>query len=550
MAAIGAFKWGSKDLPIIGHVTINNSDPDGRPDLSSVLSASDAWLSGTSLGRQSNGLPPDGSISTNSSLKYGGVTDFHDNVDLIVGNDQEDPPDSPMSSHLNYVRTRVDTTTIDDNNMVTCSGYSGYTSYDDTTICRAAVYSFDYPDASDDRYKVNGYCVVYSYRETRKREDGTVYTDEYRYGTYQIDLPYINLVYNKSSYYDELPIPDPEEPYEPSEPQPINPTIDDSSDIIGIPTDPTIGVTSAGFINVYHPGINALYNLGDIIFPNVATATDVVTALIKLCETMANGNLINYVIDCHIMPVAPVDGTNAEIKVGFRNTGITVPRVASDYVNVSCGSLSIPEYFGNFADYLTKVKLYLPFVGYVDIKPEFIQSGTLFVDYKFNVIDGSFMAYVRATSSKSQLSASMIGCYSGNACMHLPLTGNNYSNMVSGIIGAAVAASSGGTTSAALGSAYSAANALAKGGEVQQSNGYNSTAAILGVRTPYLQIERPVQSWPSTFAHTKGLPSNIGTQLSNVHGFTTIDNIDLSGLPFTEGEINELRSLLTEGVYF
>ena len=550
MAAIGGFKWGGVTLPILGHVTIPNAEPDGRPDLSSVISASDVDHSGKLLGVQKNGLPPDGSISTQSNLQFGGVTDFHDGVDLIVGNNLEDPPGSPMASQENYVRTRVDMTTIDENYMNTCSGYAGYTSYDDTTICHAAVYSFDYPDASDEYCRVNGYCIVYSYHEMRRREDGTIYSDEITLGFYNVDLPYINLTHDKESYYEELPIPDPEEPYEPSEPQPINPTIDDSSDIIGIPTDPTIGVTSAGFINVYHPGINALYNLGDIIFPNVASATDVLEALLKLCETMANGNLINYVIDCHIIPVAPVDGNNAEIKVGFRNTGISVPRVASDYVNVSCGSISIPEYFGNFIDYLTKVKLYLPFVGYVDIKPEFIQSGTLFVDYKFNVIDGSFMAYVRATSSKSQLSASMIGCYAGNACMHLPLTGNNYSNMVSGIVGAAVAASSGGATSATLGAAYSAANALSKGGEVQQSNGYNSTAAILGVRTPYLQIERPVQSWAATFPHTKGLPSNIGTQLSNVSGFTVIDNIDLSGLPFTEAEINELRALLKEGVYF
>ena len=134
--------------------------------------------------------------------------------------------------------------------------------------------------------------------------------------------------------------------------------------------------------------------------------------------------------------------------------------------------------------------------------------------------------------------------------MHFPLTGVNYANMVSGLVGAAIAAASTGGTSAVLGSALSAANTIAQGGDVQQSNGYNSTAALMGVRTPYLLIERPVAAYPAGYAHTKGYPSNIGTLLSNVTGFTIIEDIDLSGIPLTQGELEELRGLLKEGVYF
>ena len=229
-----------------------------------------------------------------------------------------------------------------------------------------------------------------------------------------------------------------------------------------------------------------------------------------------------------------------------------MPTVTSDYVIVSCGSLNIAEYFHGFQDYLlTKSKLYLPFIGFVDTLPEFWQAGTISVDYKFNVIDGSFMAYVRATSSKSQLSGSVIQQYAGNACMHFPITGVNYASMVSGLIGAVTApAATGSNVSSALGKAYSAANTVAMGGDVQQSNGYNSTAAILGVRTPFLMIERPVASYPAGYAHSKAYPSNIATLLSNVTGFTIIEDIDLSGIPLTQTELEELRGLLKEGIYF
>ena len=357
---------------------------------------------------------------------------------------------------------------------------------------------------------------------------------------------------NITAYLEEVDIPEPEEPpFDPSDDNRYIPFKDDTSDEIPLPSDPVIGVTNAGFINVYKPAMNALTGLGDILFPNVASATDIVDAVIKLCETLANQNLINYVIDCHVIPVTPVTGGNNTIKVGYRNTGISVPVVTSDYVNVSCGALNIREYFGGFADYVaTRSKIYLPFIGFVDTRPEFWQAGTIAIDYKFNVIDGSFMAYIRSTSSKSQLTSTVIAQYAGNACMHFPLTGVNYSSMVSGIVGAAVTAASSGTSSAVLGSALSAANAIAQGGDVQQSNGYNSTAAILGVRKPYLMIERAVPSYSSIYMHDKGYPSNIAAVLSTVSGYTEIEDIDLSGIPFTEAELTELRTLLKEGVYF
>ena len=344
--------------------------------------------------------------------------------------------------------------------------------------------------------------------------------------------------------------PSTEPPFEPSEPGPYNPDPDDSSDEIPLPDDPDIGVTEVGFINVYAPSKLGLQNFGSEIFPNVGSATDIVDALSKLATVLMNQNLIDYVIDCHVVPVLPLVSGIDYIRVGFRQTTIQAPVVRSDYVNVSCGSLNIPEFFGGFQDYITKGKIYLPFIGFVDTKPEFYQAGTISIDYKFNIIDGSFMAYIRSTSSKSNLASSVIAQYGGNACMHFPLTGVNYANMISGVIGGAISMASAENPAAVMGGASSISNAISRGGSVQQSNGYNSTSALLGVRKPYLMIERPVPAYPANYAHDNGYPSNITTLLTNVSGYTEIEDIDLSGIPLTEGELNELRSLLKEGVYF
>lgn len=351
-------------------------------------------------------------------------------------------------------------------------------------------------------------------------------------------------------------------------------TFDDSSDTISIPAAPTIGVCSTGFVNVYNPSISGLVNFGSELFPNLSftpisslpAPTDVQTALENIATVLTdfgnqipnivdmyiNNSLINYVLDCHIIPVAPSTSGTPQIKVGFRTFTQTAPAVTSDYIDFDCGSINIGEYYANYIDYApyTTAKLFLPFIGYVDIMPEYWQSGKLNVVYRFNIIDGSFIAYVKSTSSKSKLSDTIIGQYGGNCCVHIPITGVNYSNMVSGLVSgaAAVVSSASGPNggSKLLSTAAQVANARPA---VQSSNGYNSTSAFLSCRTPYLLIERSVSSFSRYYAEENGLPSNVSASLGSVSGYTEASKIvvDIDGA--TEAELNEISLLLAGGVF-
>lgn len=351
-------------------------------------------------------------------------------------------------------------------------------------------------------------------------------------------------------------------------------TFDDSSDTISIPTAPTIGVSSAGFVNVYNPSPSALTGFGSELFPNLSftpvsslpAPTDVQTALENIATVLTdfgnqipniidmyiNSNLIQYVLDCHIIPVAPAVGSATGIKVSFRTFSQTAPKVTSDYIDFDCGSLNVGEYYANYIDYapFTSAKLFLPFVGFVDMLPEYWQSGTLSVTYRFNVIDGSFVAFVKSTSSKSKLSDTVIGQYGGNCCVHIPLTGANYSNMVSGLVsGAAAVLTSGAGAAAKVSAAVSSAiNVAQSRPSVQQSNGYNSTTSFLGVRTPYLLIERSVSSFSMNYATENGLPSNVTATLSSLSGYTEASDLILSGIDATDAELNEISALLASGV--
>ena len=557
------FKLGDKQIPVID--TIEFTGEPIAPSWNAILTAiyNKGWnartlyRSGTEVARRYSAAKIGGISDPQYALCYinGGRTGLGDSSEAVVSIDTTYDPDNNENTtsvlHLNLVRQEGETaiSLYNEQTYNMQSMWYNATTNDELWEFDMFAVAFVYPNAAEEHSRVKSYAIgMVSDRLSSTGETFNVIS-----GAILIPIAYINKQRDLNLNYDEEPEP-PEEPFDPSEPEPYNPQGDDTSDDINVPTDPPIGLTNVGFINVYKTALNALRGLGEYIFPDpqALTASDVLTALIKICQTLTDVNLINYVIDCHIIPYTPHISGQSTIKVGYRDTGITADVVDQDYVTVACGSLNIGEYFSGFQDYLlTKSKLYLPFIGFVDMKPEFWQAGTLTVDYKFNVIDGSFMCYVRSTSSKSQLHASVIAQYAGNACYHIPITGMSYAQLAAGFVGAGASiASSGGSVANVLGSATSALNTMASSKDMQQSNGYSASAAMMGIRKPYLMIERPRPAYPANYAHDKGYPSNITTALSNVHGFTVISDIDLSGIPLTDAELNDIRALLSEGVYF
>ena len=352
------------------------------------------------------------------------------------------------------------------------------------------------------------------------------------------------------------------------------PSFDDSSDTIAIPSDPTIGVTSVGFVNVYKTVSSALQHMGIELFPDLTytapspissgSTTDaivdgfnaIVTFLANIPSFFAQSvasTLVNYIIDCHIIPVTPNVSSNPEyIKVGYKTLSSQGYRVTSDYVTCDCGTINLNEYYTNFADFsATSAKLYLPFVGFVPAQPEWFYRDALNVIYKFNVIDGSFMAYVLSTGTyvnNGNQNGTILAQYSGNACVHLPITGVTYSNMVSGLIGAGAGAVHSAGTGNVAGVVTSALNASTLKGDMPASNSYTASGSFLGVRRPFLLIERSVSDFSKTYSKELGIPSNVSKKLDGVTGFTVIGDVHLDGISATDTEKTEIERLLHDGV--
>ncbi|MBO5957314.1 MAG: hypothetical protein J6Q39_07145 [Bacteroidales bacterium] len=341
------------------------------------------------------------------------------------------------------------------------------------------------------------------------------------------------------------------------------PTFDDHSDTITVSSAPVLSPTSSGFFHQYYVTAADLVGFADAMFVDPTNAPDLLSAVGELCEVLYARNRMSSVLDLLIIPVTPSYGSSETITAGGRRLtysdeqgqmrSVTGCPISNPYVDFPCGSITVPEYWANFLDFSgTKFKLFLPYVGYVDIQPEFVNGGTLWVDYRFNTIDGSFMAYVHSTSTHSELTRSLVGQYAGIAALHIPLQGNDYSQKLAGLISAAgtVALAPAG---AAAGPSLAAAatslvnTAVAKPGTTH-GNGYNASSSYLSHRKPYLIVERQIAQFSELYPHEDGLPLYVNDTIGNCKGFTKATKAHLEPIPAPAAIKERIKELLAEGI--
>ena len=110
-------------------------------------------------------------------------------------------------------------------------------------------------------------------------------------------------------------------------------SFDDSSDPFGLPNLPSLGVSEVGCGNVYQATAGQLVGFADELFPDfemptpstkegldgvVENLNNVASVLGFFADSYLNKGLIDYVIDCHIVPVMPTVDANQGIKVGYK----------------------------------------------------------------------------------------------------------------------------------------------------------------------------------------------------------------------------------------
>lgn len=339
---------------------------------------------------------------------------------------------------------------------------------------------------------------------------------------------------------------------------------DDTSDPIALPSTPNLNLSLNHFISAYVPSINDINDLADWIWGNYD----------KFDSNKVLGKLftepMDSILSLHMLPFTPASSTAIAVTIGNFATGLTMKPLTLQFTDIDCGSLTFSEYWGNYLDYnpYTKIVLCLPFVGQVDLDADEVMGKSVSVKYRVDNLTGAFVCFVYIDSDK------ILGQYSGECMLQVPVTAGSYAAMNAAIatIACTAAASFGGATAAAIGGGYGGMIGVEKGlqmggqalGEtlasgasnvngmklqVSHSGALTGTAGFLGAMTPYAIIHRPRQCVPEHYNELAGYPSNITKTLGDCEGFTSVRTMVYNDLPFTDGEILALDSILKGGIF-
>lgn len=357
---------------------------------------------------------------------------------------------------------------------------------------------------------------------------------------------------------------DPDEDAPESGPAGGDGTPQDSIDI-DFPSLPPDMLINSGIVNMFNPNSADIKSLMEYLY----SQPDQFYVNIKKMWA----NPMESIISLGIVPFSVTQGDSKEIKFCGVGTGIFMPTLASQYKEVDCGYLDLPEEYASFLDYgaFTKIKCWCPFIGIVDLNTDDVIGARITMKYNVDLFTGECICFIKSTKTKASQNVkynSVIYAFNGNVLEQAPLSGNNYQGLYSSILNlathvalpvvtpskTAIAAVTG--AAAAMGSAGS--ELISEKVNVQRSGTAVGNTGTLGSYTPYVIIERPVRNRPANNGRYNGYPLNatgylngkIGGEDMAGSGFTVVRDgtVRIYDGTITDAELQMIKQLLETGV--
>lgn len=254
-------------------------------------------------------------------------------------------------------------------------------------------------------------------------------------------------------------------------------------------------------------------------------------------------NILSLKLTCFTMPPS---GKAQTIQVGNVDTGITAVVVENNYNGV-IGTFKCLSMYNSFLDIspFTTYEIYLPFVGYVELDSNNVLNEDIRVEINIDAL--TLMAKYQLIRERDSLLVSEHEFY---LAIDLPISASNMleakfqkmGNLMESVLSIPEFDFSGIATGLV--------SALTTQAHTTTKGSASANTSLLTNRTIFLKISRPLWQDIELFNHTLGRMCNMTFQLGTLSGFTKCypDN-DLSGIPCTEEEREEINNLLTSGVY-
>ena len=301
---------------------------------------------------------------------------------------------------------------------------------------------------------------------------------------------------------------------------------------------PLVGGEANALFTVYEPDTTQLNSLAGVLWSS--------NFLENLMKIFTN-NPMDAVISLHMLYATPHTGGDKNIKLGYLDTGISSLYVDKQYLEIDCGTVRIPEYFGDIRDYVNSVvDCYLPFVGMRHLKTQDIIGSYVTITAGVDVFTGTILYTIKI--QKSSGIDQVMYAFEGNCAVALPLTGADKSRMFSVLGAAATGGAVGGVGGAIVGAFTSVMNGSQQA-DIQRSGNFGANSGAMGVKKPYIVVSRNISGDADSYNHYHGYPANKTVTLSSCIGFTRVLDVRVDNISeATDREKMLIESALKNGV--
>lgn len=361
----------------------------------------------------------------------------------------------------------------------------------------------------------------------------------------------------------------------------LDPQPGQSSGIIPVPQlpgieDPETGQTTfpsiipdsgPGFIHVYNPTPSEFVSFGSWLWVTYADAS-----IDKILNNPFDG-----VIGAHELYATPNRGGRDNIRSAFLVCPTTADLVPNRYSEIDCGTVIVPEFYGNYLDYspYSQAYIYLPFVGINEVSIDDIVGHAVNIRYRIDSYSGSCIAMIFVAKDGYQ---NLCYQFAGNCAVDVPMAGGSQAAIKAGMmqaeayarasmvsagghllggIGSALMGSLGGAISSVSGIAGDYANAkagveaarVANKSSVQHSGQFGASHGAMGQKIPFIIIRNPIQVKVVNYNEDYGFPAHKRVIVGGCTGYLRVREVNVISAHATDDEKTAIEALLKNGVY-
>lgn len=357
----------------------------------------------------------------------------------------------------------------------------------------------------------------------------------------------------------------------------LDPQPPQSSGIIPVPPLPGIGdpatfpsiipQSGPGFIHVYNPTPAEFVSFGTWLWVTYADAT-----IDKILNNPFDG-----VIGAHELYATPNRDGRDNIRSAFLTCPTSADLVTNRYSEIDCGTVIVPEFYGNYLDYspYSQAYIYLPFIGINEVSIDDIVGHAVNIRYRIDSYSGSCIAMIFVAKENYQ---NLCYQFAGSCSVEVPMAGGSQAAIKAGMmqaeayanaamvsaganlfsgIGSALMGNLGGMLSSIGGIANSYANAqagveaarVANKSSVQHSGQFGASHGAMGQKIPFIIIRNPIQVKVVNYNDDYGYPAHKRVIIGGCTGYLRVREVNVVSAHATDDEKAAIEAMLKNGVY-